>query len=251
MVNLLANATKFTRNGGHIWVSLEHELAHGGVAAHVVLRVRDNGVGIDRELLPRIFDLFVQADRFSDRSRTGIGLGLTLARRLVELHGGTIEALSAGNSLGSEFVVRLALLPDKEIPKEAPPAPTRRARGPVAKRRVLVVDDNVDTGESTRLILELMGHEARVVSEGAAAQGELAQFKPHLVLLDIGLPDVDGYTVAKRMRSVPAGKDVRIVAVTGYGHEDGMRRSKDAGIDAHLTKPLDPELLSEILAGDD
>jgi two-component system CheB/CheR fusion protein len=245
--NLLNNASKFTRHGGRIWVTVEREPAavDSDTRPQVAIRVRDNGVGIEPALLPRIFDLFVQSDRVSERSRTGIGLGLTLARRLVELHGGSIEAFSAGNALGSEFVMRLPLL---ETPQEGRIAGrARKAPARISAQRILVVDDNVDSAESLRLMLAASGHEVNIAGDGATAISAVARLEPEVVLLDIALPDMDGYTVARKLRTTPAGRDALIVAVSGYGRDEDIVRSRDAGIDAHLVKPLDPEALEDVI----
>jgi signal transduction histidine kinase/ActR/RegA family two-component response regulator len=251
LTNLLDNAAKFTRPGGQVWITLEREMVRVGGASQprATVRVRDNGAGIDPSVLPRIFDLFVQADRSSARARAGIGLGLTLARRLVELHGGTIEAFSAGNALGSEFVVRLPLLPESRVGSAREPARASARTNPAAPRRVLIVDDNRDSADGLRLMLEAAGHQVQVVWEGAEAEGAVASFRPHVVLLDIGLPDLDGHDVARRLRAARGGRELRIVAVTGFGREADMRRSREAGIDEHLTKPLDPRDLEAILRG--
>jgi two-component system CheB/CheR fusion protein len=239
--NLLANASKFTRRDGRIWLNVEKEERRRG-GATLAVRIRDNGVGIDKRLLPRIFDLFVQGDSPPERTNSGIGLGLTLARRLVDLHGGTIEAHSAGAALGSEFVVRLPLLQD--------PARTGVVRGgtqrsAVAARRILVVDDNFDSGDSLRMLLARMGHDVRLVGEGGPVPAMAAEFQPDLVVLDIGLPDMDGYSVARALRADARTKDAFIVAVTGYGRDEDRARSLAAGIDDHMTKPVDPDALMQ------
>jgi two-component system CheB/CheR fusion protein len=244
--NLLDNAAKFTREGGRIWVDVERPAAPG---ESVVLRVRDNGMGIDHALLPRIFELFAQGDRRSERSRSGIGLGLALTRRLVELQGGSIEAFSAGNALGSEFVVRLPGLAPEEIPGESRASPALPPQaGSEAVRRILVVDDNRDSAESLALMLELGSHEVRVVLDGGSAEAAAREFRPEVVLLDIGLPDLDGYDVARRLRALPGGREMLIVAVTGYGREEDAASSRAAGIDLHVTKPIEPAALSAIIA---
>jgi CheY-like chemotaxis protein len=244
--NLLANASKFTREKGRIWLTVEKD-ADGAMA---VVHVRDNGVGIDPTILPRIFELFVQADRASERLRPGMGLGLALAKRLVDLHGGTIEAQSPGNGLGSEFVVRLPLVPAGDAGK---PGSRKRAKAKssavAAARRVLIVDDDEDSGESLRLIITGAGHEVRHLGQGTGAVAEAAKFKPDIVLLDIGLPDMDGYSVAEALRADPRTKDVHIVAVTGFGRDSDRARSVQAGIDDHLVKPIDVDALMDRVAG--
>ena len=197
-------------------------------------------------MLPRVFDLFVQSDPSTERARSGIGLGLTLAKRLVELHHGTIEARSAGKARGSEFVVRLPLAAKAVAGK----APARRAaKGDTASRaRVLVVDDNADAGESMRMLLAVSGHDVRLVSEGARVVASAAEFKPDVIVLDIGLPDMDGYRVAHALRKDARTRGVYIVAVTGYGRDADREKSRAAGIDAHMTKPVDIGALMEKIA---
>ncbi len=242
LTNLLNNAAKFTEDGGSIALSAERS------GHEVVLRVTDTGVGIPPDLLPRIFDLFIQGDRSLDRSRDGLGIGLTLSRRLVELHGGTIEAHSDGLGKGSQFVVRLPVLltgssPDEEMALEkAAPA----ARGPL---RVLAVDDSEDTAEMMMALLEMDGHLVQTAHSGPAALAAAAAFRPDVIILDIGLPGLDGYQVAQRLRADPALRDVALIAASGYGQEGDRQRSREAGFDRHLVKPLDPHELREILAG--
>lgn len=241
--NLLNNASKFTRRGGRVWVSVDRD-AQSTASPHAVLRVRDNGMGIEPTLLPRIFELFVQADRHDDRARSGIGLGLTLARRLVQLHGGTIEASSAGTGHGSEFVVRVPLATPEEAGAQREHVRLKAAGEP---RRVLIVDDNRDSAESMRLMFMMAGHEVEVVNDGASAQPAALRFQPHAILLDIGLPDTDGYTVARELRQHPRMRDVVIVAITGYGRDEDVRKSQEAGIDDHMVKPIDPDRVLERL----
>ena len=258
--NLLGNASKFTRPGGKIWLTLGVEEAKGDRGASAVIRVRDNGAGIEPSLLPRIFDLFVQSDQVGDSTRTrtgiGIGLGLTLAKRLVELHEGSIEVFSAGSGMGSEFIVRLPLTvapaakPQRESRKktaqaqEVFAAAAAKGKGAV---RVLIVDDNADSAHSMRMLLEQAGHEVQVVSDGDGVAARALQFRPRAILLDIGLPDKDGYTVARELRKERALDDVLIIAVTGYGGDDHKTRSRDAGIDEHMTKPVDVDALLECI----
>jgi signal transduction histidine kinase/ActR/RegA family two-component response regulator len=244
VTNLLTNACKYTDPGGHIWLSAERD---GGEA---VLRVRDTGIGIAPEMLTRVFDLFVQAERRLDRAQGGVGIGLTLVQRLVEMHGGTVRATSPGLGRGSEFVVRLPAL--------AEPAPDRAARreengGPAAapRRRVLVVDDNVDAADSLVLLLRVSGQEVRVAYDGPTALLIAEAFRPQLVLLDIGMPGMDGYAVAQRLRRQPGLEGVTLVAVTGWGQEEDRQRSHEAGFDHHLVKPADPAALQRLLDSSD
>jgi PAS domain S-box-containing protein len=236
--NLLTNAVKFTEDSGGIALGAERE------GQEIVIRVRDTGVGIAADLLPRIFDLFMQGDRSIDRARDGLGIGLTLSRNLVELHGGTIEARSEGVGKGSEFVVRLPLAADTVPDTVAAPASASSPR----PLRVLVVDDSEDTAETMGTLLEMAGHTIQKAHSGPAALEAAAAFRPDVILLDIGLPGLDGYQVAQRLREDPILKDVILIAASGYGQEEDLRRSKEAGIDRHLVKPVDPRELQEILA---
>jgi PAS domain S-box-containing protein len=238
MVNLLNNAAKYTDEGGRIWVSVRQE------GADVVLRVRDTGVGIAPNLLPWVFDLFTQAERSLDRSQGGLGIGLTLVQRLVEMHGGKVEASSALGQ-GSEFIVRLPVLPSPagQVP------PLAATTQPARRLRLLVVDDNVDAADSTALLLRMSGHEVQVAYTSPAALDEAARFQPDGVLLDIGLPDMDGYEVARRLRQDSHCKDVCLIAVTGYGQDADRHCSHAAGFDHHLIKPVDPQKLRDVLAG--
>lgn len=238
VVNLLNNAAKYTDRGGHIWLSVAQE------GDDAVLRVRDTGVGIARELLPHIFDLFTQADRSLDRSQGGLGIGLTVVQRLVEMHRGTAEANSAGLGNGSEFIVRLPVVLSQAIEHKVSPIETAV---PGARWRVLVVDDNVDGADVTALLLQLLGHEAQVAYSGATALAAADEYLPNVVLLDIGLPEMDGYEVARRLRQHPLLRNAWLVAITGYGRESDRQRSKEAGFDHHLVKPVGPEKLEVLL----
>ncbi len=247
--NLLNNASKFTLKGGHLWVTAE--LGTDGV----VVRVRDDGIGMSPETLPRVFDLFVQADRSSDRARGGLGIGLTVVQRLVELHGGSVEAHSAGPGQGSELVVRLPVSPPANTePERHGDAGGRVVVGPllspvaVPPRRVLVVDDNVDTAESLALLLRLKGHEVETAHDGPAALKKARSFHPEAVLLDIGLPGLDGYQVASRLRRRRRTARALLVALTGYGQEEDQDLAREAGFDHHLTKPVDLLVIYELLA---
>jgi len=240
LTNLLNNAAKYTDPGGQIWLSAWRE------GANLVLSVRDTGVGIPPEQLPSVFDLFSQADRSYGRAQGGLGIGLTLVRALVELHDGSVEARSDGPGKGSEFVVRLPL------PNEAAmPVAERRSGEPardVSHHRVLVVDDNRDAAESLAALISLRGADVGVAHDGVAALQALASERPGLVLLDIGMPGMDGYEVARRMRACPEGRDVTLVALTGWGQSEDRRRSHSAGFDAHLVKPVELEELDALLA---
>jgi PAS domain S-box-containing protein len=241
--NLLTNAAKYTDRGGHIRVSAERD------GAEAVLRVRDNGIGIAPDVLPRIFDMFVQAERRTRDGRGGLGIGLTLVRRLVELHGGSVSAHSEGPGKGSEFVVRLPLLSHAVRPgMPGAGAPARPAARP-ARRRVLVVDDSADAAESLALVLRLRGHDVRVAYDGASALELAAADPPDVALLDIGMPEMDGCELARRFRASPSLRNVVLAAVTGWGQAEDRRRTREAGFDRHFVKPVEAETLDELLAG--
>ena len=241
VVNLLTNAAKYTDEGGHLWLSVEQE----GDAA--VLRVRDTGIGIAPELLPRIFDLFTQAERSLDRSQGGLGIGLCLVQRLVDLHGGRVEAYSVLGQ-GSEFVVRLPLMLASMAPLPLPSPSTEKAAPPGKTRRVLVVDDNVDAAQSLAMLLQALGHDVRMAYDGPGAVEAALDFRPDMMLLDIGLPGLSGIEVARRIRQLAALKNIVLVAMTGYGQETDRQRSLEAGFDHHLVKPADFDQVQKILA---
>jgi two-component system CheB/CheR fusion protein len=238
--NLLNNAAKYTDPGGHIRLTLRRE------GDDAVLRVRDNGVGIPADVLPRIFDLFAQADHTLDRSHGGLGVGLTLVRKLIELHDGTVAAVSAGKGHGSEFSVRLPLLATEVKP--AAPAPPAEPAAPGPARRILVVDDNRDAATSLATLLGLLGNETRLAHDGPAALETAHLFRPEVVFLDIGLPGMDGYEVARQLRARPELSGVVLAALTGWGQEEDRRRALEAGFHHHLTKPADPAVLQQLLA---
>jgi PAS domain S-box-containing protein len=236
--NLLNNAAKYTPEGGHI------RLYAGRDGDEAVIRVQDDGEGISPEMLPRVFDLFSQASRSSDRSEGGLGIGLTLVQRLVGMHGGTVEARSAGPRHGSEFVVRLPLL---RSGAPATPPPGGAAPGPGRPRRILVVDDSRDTADTLARLLRQLGHEVGVAYEGPSACQAAVTLTPDVALLDLGLPGMDGYEVARRLRSEPSLDGVCLVALTGYGSESDRRKSEAAGFDAHLIKPVEFDALRRVL----
>jgi PAS domain S-box-containing protein len=241
ITNLLTNACKYTEPGGLVRLTVGRE---GG---EVVLRVQDNGIGIAPEMLPRIFDLFVQAERRLDRSQGGVGIGLTLVKRLVELHGGSIAASSPGLGQGSEFVVRLPARADAgaATERELGTTPTHR----LPRRRVLVVDDNQDAADSLALLLRLLGQDVGTAYDGPTALAQAGEFRPELVFLDLGMPGMDGYEVARRLRRQPPSVGVVLVALTGWGQEEDRRRSSEAGFDHHLVKPVEPDAVEKVLAG--
>jgi len=239
VVNLVTNAAKYTERGGHIDVVVEQE------GNDAVVRVRDDGAGIAPEMLTRVFDLFAQGERGLERASGGLGIGLTVVRRIVEMHGGRVEALSRGLGTGTEFVVRLAALtpaPDDATPASVPAAPKRRPT------RILLVEDNPDVAEGMVMLLELLGHHVQLAADGDTALALARTSPPEAMLVDIGLPGMDGYEVARRIRQEPACAGVFLVALTGYGREEDKQRAHAAGFDHHLTKPVELHALSGLLA---
>ncbi|HEX6706677.1 MAG TPA: PAS domain S-box protein [Albitalea sp.] len=239
IVNLVTNAAKYTPNGGRIKVRLERR----GVYAY--LHVVDNGIGMSKQLIDTAFDLFVQGDRALDRSEGGLGIGLTLVKRIVAMHGGSVTATSAGHGQGTEMTVCLPLLTVEADEQAAAQATAAPAGG----RRILVVDDNVDAATSLATLLRMSGHSISVAHDAHAALRQAAADPPDAVLLDLGLPGMDGYEVARRMRQMPALAHTRLIAMTGYGRDGDRRVASDVGFDAHLVKPVDLEdVLSAISA---
>ena len=257
--NLLNNGCKFMKPGGVLALSLERE------GSQAVIRVRDRGIGIGADQIPRIFDMFMQVNTSLERSASGLGIGLTLVRNLVELHGGSVEARSDGLGLGSEFVVRLPVVEVTTRPEVAtrpattphaaamPPArgtaDPRSAADPVSAvgRRVLIVDDNNDVAVSLATALRTKGHEVHVARDGVEALEAAARIRPDLVLLDIGLPRLNGYDTCRRIREQPWGRQLTLVAVTGWGQDTDRRLSKEAGFDDHMVKPVDDTALGKLL----
>jgi PAS domain S-box-containing protein len=237
LVNLLANAAKYTPAGGRITVSAEH------VGGQIILRVADDGVGIDPDVLPRIFDLFAQGQRSLGRSEGGLGVGLTIVRRLVELHGGSVSARSEGPGQGSEVTVRLPALEEKAEPPAEPPAPAPRR----ASARILIVDDNKDLALGLGRMLRFLGHEVETVFDGPDGVEAARRGRPDVILLDIGLPTMDGYEVARTLRGDADLSGVLIIAISGYGQEEDRRRSLESGMDHHLTKPVDARTIAELI----
>ena len=238
--NLLNNAARYTNPGGRV------ELLVRLQGDHVELTVKDNGTGIAPEQMPRIFELFSQTSRAQKRTDGGLGIGLWLVRSLVEMHGGTVAAHSDGADLGSEFVVRLPVLP--AVP-ESTPRSEGRVRPRSAGKRVLIADDNADAADAMAMFLETLGAEVQVVYDGADALDAARSRKPDLILLDIGMPTMDGYEVARRVRGEPWGASITVVALTGWGREEDRRRSREAGFDGHLVKPVDFDALERLLLG--
>jgi CheY-like chemotaxis protein len=248
--NVLGNAAKYTDRGGRIGISATQR------DAEVEIRIRDNGIGIAPELLPVIFNLFTQLDRTSGRPQSGLGIGLALVKRLVEMHGGSVTAHSDGLGRGSEFTIRLPLFirePDRaglslQTFSELEQSMTNLEGTPRTQRRILVADDNNDALESLATLLQLSGHEVYTAANGAVALESAEQHRPEVALLDIGMPKLDGYEVARRIRAQPWGQRITLVALTGWGQDSDRRRSQEAGFDSHLVKPLDLDKLTELLA---
>jgi two-component system CheB/CheR fusion protein len=238
-INLLNNAAKYTEPAGHISLTATRE------GSEVAVRVRDTGVGIPPEMLCRVFEPFAQVDRSLARSQGGLGIGLALVKYLVEMHGGSVQATSMGPRQGSEFVVRLPLAAEPALAggKSPPVVP-----GPLPRRRILVVDDNQDAARSLAMLLELSGHEVHVAHDGPGALEAAERLRLEVVLLDISLPGMDGYEVARRMRQLTALEGALLVALTGWGQEDDRRRAAEAGFDKHFIKPVNLTALQELLA---
>ena len=238
--NLVSNAAKYTERGGQISISAERD------GRWVFVRVRDTGKGIPREMLARVFEMFTQVDPTLEHSRGGLGIGLTIVKKLVELHNGSVEVLSEGQGHGTEFVVKLPVAQEEEEVASTDGHPSRTS-APVKPRRVLVVDDNQDSVDSLALMLRLLGHDVQVAYDGVQAVDMTAAFKPEFVLLDIGLPRLNGYQAAERIRELPGGGEWVLVAVTGWGQDEDRRRSQEAGFDRHLVKPVEPSAIAELI----
>jgi CheY-like chemotaxis protein/two-component sensor histidine kinase len=240
--NLLNNSAKYTDPGGRI------ELSAACAAGEVVVTVRDNGIGIAAESLPRLFTIFSQVEHSLERAQGGLGIGLALVKGLVEMHGGSVAAHSAGVGRGSEFVVRLPLALGEPEGTVAPAPPAGAAGAGHARRRILVVDDNRDGAATLAMMLSLLGHDTRTAHDGLEALDVAAAFRPEVVLLDIGMPKLNGYDAARRLRQEPWGRDVVLVACTGWGQEEDRQRSREAGFDVHLVKPVAFADLEKLLA---
>lgn len=239
IVNLIHNAAKFTDDGGRVGI---------GVVRHneqAELRVTDSGIGIAPEMLEHVFDLFAQADRSLARSEGGLGIGLSLVERLVTLHGGTVEALSPGIGQGSEFIVRLPVAPARG--ESAPPGDSPLDDPGAKVLRVLIVDDNVDGCDMLAAFMRLKGYAVETAASGPAAIAAAAEWRPSVVLLDIGLPGLSGFDVARRLRADPANTGMKLLAVSGYGREEDLARSREAGFDGHLVKPVDVVVIEQLL----
>jgi CheY-like chemotaxis protein len=237
--NLLTNSAKYTEPGGRIWISAER---HGEA---VVVSVRDTGIGIPAESLGSIFDMFSQVDRTIERSTGGLGIGLALVKGLVEMHGGSVQAESGGQGKGSTFTVTLPVLAGKAEPAKAS-VEIPGASGP--KRRILVVDDNRDSATSMAMMLKLLGNEVRMAHDGLEAVEAADHFRPEVILMDVGMPKLNGYEATRRIRAQPWANGVAIIALTGWGQEDDKEKSREAGCDGHLVKPVNLPDLQKLLA---
>lgn len=240
--NLLNNSAKYTRRGGHIRLTVWHE------DSMAVVAVKDNGIGIPPAMLDRVFEMFTQVDRSLEKTTGGLGIGLSLVKGLLEMHGGTVEAKSDGEGMGSEFVIRLPVVTSVVA---GPQRESRKSIGVAssAPRRILIVDDNVDSADSLGQILELSGNEVRTANDGEAGIAAAAQFQPDVVLMDIGMPKLNGYEAARRIRQHPSGAAMLLVALTGWGQEDDRQKSADAGFNHHLVKPVDVDALIKLMSG--
>jgi PAS domain S-box-containing protein len=243
VMNLLNNAAKYTEPGGQIWLTVED------LPQSVAIKVRDNGIGIPAEMFHQVFEMFSQVDRSLERSEGGLGIGLTLVRRLVELHGGQVAVISEGEGKGSEFVVTLPKSESCELSStNADGQISQTARPPKGTQKIVAVDDNRDAVDSLAMMLRMKGHEVRTAYDGLEAVDAVASFKPQIVLLDIGLPRLNGYDAARQIRQLPGGDQLVLVAVTGWGQAEDRKRSQEAGFDLHLVKPVDPLALDQLLA---
>lgn len=239
--NLLNNAAKFSERGGQIRLSVERE------GQNAVVRVTDTGIGIAPDMLHRVFQMFSQVDQSIEKSQGGLGIGLCLVKQLVGMHGGSVEARSEGHGMGSEFIVRLplALSAAPEVPLASV---ERKPSGALGKRRILVADDNTDAADSLATLLTFMGHEVRTAADGEAAVELAGAFRPDVILLDIGMPKLNGHDACRRIREEPWGEQAVLIALTGWGQDDVRRRSLEAGFDHHLVKPVDFAALMQLLA---
>jgi CheY-like chemotaxis protein len=242
--NLLNNAARYTPAGGRIQLICAH---HG---RDLTIRVRDNGIGMSKDLLPQVFDMFTQGRSQKDQAQGGLGIGLSLVREFAQLHGGCVEARSDGPGMGSEFVLQLPIV---EVTPLADSAAGPRAEQPVmamaaGRCRVLVVDDNQDSAETLKKLLVMLGNEVRVAQDGVEAVETARQFAPSVAVMDLGMPRMDGYEAARRMRALPHGQAMLLIALTGWGQQEALSRSREAGYDHHLIKPVDLGALQRLIA---
>jgi CheY-like chemotaxis protein/two-component sensor histidine kinase len=238
--NLIINASKFTPSGGKIWLTVTHK------QSEVVVAVKDTGVGIPTDKRESIFEMFAQIDAPGASSHSGLGIGLTLVKSLVEMHGGTVSVQSEGLHQGSEFSIRLPIAPEEFANPSDPSILTEMLRPP--KLRVLVVDDNTSAGEVLGMLIKMLGCDVQIASDGQQAVERAEEFRPDLILMDLGMPIVDGYEAARRIRQQSWGKTIMLVALTGWGQDDDKRRSHDAGFDDHLVKPASSTDLQKLFA---
>jgi CheY-like chemotaxis protein len=240
IANLLNNAVKFTPRGGHIKLAVMRD------GPDVAISVVDDGIGIPADMLPRVFDMFTQVDQSLEKSHGGLGIGLTIAKRLIELHHGCIEVHSPAPAKGTEFIIRLpvAMSVVSEVDRAIDAGDSSR---PARGRRILVVDDNRDAAHSLALMLGLMGADTRVAHDGLSALEVAENYRPDTVLLDLGMPKLNGYETCAQLRQQPWAKGILLVAITGWGNEDNRRRSREAGFDYHLVKPVDLRTLRQVL----
>jgi len=239
--NLLNNAAKYTPPGGRIQLSARQE------GAEAVISIRDSGMGIAADALPRVFEMYIQAARPLGRFQPGLGIGLPLARRFVEMHGGTISAHSDGLGQGSEFVIRMPMPATRDAADSANGARTAKAAAAKPTLRILVVDDDKDSTEMLASLLQLTGHTATMAHDGLEAIRQAEEFRPDVVLLDLSLPEVDGYEVARRIRQQRWGREMVLIAITGWGQDSDRHRTRQAGFDRHLVKPVDASALCQLL----
>jgi signal transduction histidine kinase/ActR/RegA family two-component response regulator len=240
LCNLVSNAAKYSDPGSTIWLTVTRE------GNQAVVSVRDNGVGIPAHMLPKVFDLFTQVDRSLEKAQGGLGVGLTIVKRLIEMHGGRVEARSEGQGMGSEFVIRLPLV--LSVVNEKQQQGSEPQKKQTGRHRILVVDDNVDSASSLAMMLKIMGSEVRTAHDGLEALEAAAAFRPDVNLLDIGMPKLNGYDACRRIRQQPWGKNIVIVALTGWGQDEDKKRSQEVGFDGHFVKPVEPVALEKLLA---
>jgi CheY-like chemotaxis protein len=240
--NLLNNACKYTERGGKIRLKVERD------GERVAVSVADNGIGIPPAMLPQVFEMFTQVQYDSERAQGGLGIGLTLVRRLAEMHGGRIQARSDGPGQGSEFVVELPILQTRSVAVPSVTAPVR-VEERLPGRRILVVDDNQDAAKMLAMLLNLGGHTTQLAHDGLAAVSAAETFRPDLVLLDLGLPKLSGLDAARQIRQQPWGQSMHLVALTGWGQDEDRRKSSEAGFNHHLVKPVNHAELNELIAG--